>query len=125
MYLHFPTVKHSLKYFLTSTTGVPDFPEFVGAAVVDDIQVGYYDSNIKAAETKQDWMKKLIKKEPQHLRWYADKCLESQLVFRRNIDSLKIRLNQTGGTVVLCLYAWLCIYISGPFHSTGMTGFSQ
>ncbi|XP_028453103.1 major histocompatibility complex class I-related gene protein [Perca flavescens] len=94
-------VKHSLKYFLTASSGVPNFPEFVGAALVDEVQVGYCDSNIKSAEPKQDWMRKLIKDDPQHLEWYALKCLGNQQVFRANIDSLKQRLNQTGGAHIL------------------------
>nr|XP_046273791.1 major histocompatibility complex class I-related gene protein-like [Scatophagus argus] len=95
------TVKHSLKYFLTATSGVPNFPEFVGAATVDDVQVGYCDSNIKTAKPKQDWMRKLLKHDPQHLEWYALKCSGNQQVFRANIDSLKQRLNQSGGVHIL------------------------
>ncbi|XP_067384952.1 major histocompatibility complex class I-related gene protein-like isoform X2 [Channa argus] len=95
------TAKHSLKYFLTATSGVPDFPEFVGAAVVDEVQVGYCDSTIKAAEPKQDWMKKLIKDDPQHLEWYSLKCSGNQQVFRANINSLKQRLNHTDGVHIL------------------------
>lgn len=37
-----------------------NFPEFVDAATVDDIQVGYCDSTIKKAEPKQEWMRKFI-----------------------------------------------------------------
>ncbi|KAL7381350.1 hypothetical protein ABVT39_004544 [Epinephelus coioides] len=95
------TVKHSLKYFLTASSGVPNFPEFVGAAMVDDVQVGYCDSNIKTAEPKQDWMRKIIKADPQHLEWYTLKCFGSQQVFRANLDNLKQRLNQTGGAHIL------------------------
>ncbi|XP_068431086.1 major histocompatibility complex class I-related gene protein-like isoform X2 [Clinocottus analis] len=90
------TVKHSLKYFLTASSGVPNFPEFVGAAVVDGVQVGYCDSNLKTAEPKQDWMRDLMKDDPQHVDWYTLKCLGNQKVFRDNIDGLKRRLNQTG-----------------------------
>ncbi|XP_071356537.1 major histocompatibility complex class I-related gene protein-like isoform X4 [Trachinotus anak] len=94
-------VKHSLKYLLTATSGIPNFPEFVGAAIVNEVQVGYCDSNIKTAEPKQDWMKKLIKLDPQHLEWYALKCLGNQQVFRANIVGLKQRLNQTEGVHIL------------------------
>lgn len=103
-------MKHSLKYFLTATSGVPDFPELVGAAMVDEVQVGYCDSKIKTAEPKQDWMRKLIKDDPQHLQWYAQKCSNNHQVFKANIDSLKQRLNQTGGTVFLCYFACLSLY---------------
>ncbi|XP_072226100.1 major histocompatibility complex class I-related gene protein-like isoform X2 [Leuresthes tenuis] len=94
-------VKHSLKYFITATSGVPDFPEFVGAATVNEVQVGYCDSNIKTAEPKQDWMRKLIKDDPQHLEWYSLKCLGNQQVFRTNIEDLKQRLNRTEGPHIL------------------------
>uniref|UniRef100_A0A3Q3W5N7 Uncharacterized protein n=1 Tax=Mola mola TaxID=94237 RepID=A0A3Q3W5N7_MOLML len=39
--------------------------------MVDDVQVGYGDSNMKVAEAKQDWMRMLIKYEPQNLEWYT------------------------------------------------------
>ncbi|XP_061597612.1 major histocompatibility complex class I-related gene protein-like [Cololabis saira] len=97
----FFAVKHSLKYFLTATSGIPDFPELVGAATVNEIQVGYCDSKIKTAEPKLDWMKKLIKDDPQHLEWYSLKCLQKLQVFKDNIDSLKQRLNHTKGPHIL------------------------
>lgn len=95
------SVKHSLRYFLTATYGVQDFPEFVGAATVDEVQVGYCDSNIKTAKPKQDWMRKLVEGDPNHLEWYSKKCLGSQHTFRGNIDDLKKRLNLTEGPHVL------------------------
>ncbi|XP_028283089.1 major histocompatibility complex class I-related gene protein-like [Parambassis ranga] len=94
-------VKHSLKYFITASSGVPDFPEFVGAAVVNDVQVGYCDSSISRAEPKQEWMKELIKNDPQHLDWYTHKCHGNKEVFMANINGLKQRFNQTGGAHVL------------------------
>ncbi|KAM9384211.1 major histocompatibility complex class I-related gene protein-like isoform 2-T2 [Pholidichthys leucotaenia] len=90
-------VKHSLRYFITASSGIPKFPEFVGAALINDVLVGYCDSNIQRAEPKQDWIKRLIKDDPEHLKWYTDKCLNSQHVFRANIKGLKQRLNQTAG----------------------------
>uniref|UniRef100_A0A3P9BF21 Major histocompatibility complex class I-related gene protein n=1 Tax=Maylandia zebra TaxID=106582 RepID=A0A3P9BF21_9CICH len=91
------SVKHSLKYFITASSGISDFPEFVGAALVDGVLVGYCDSSIRRAEPKLDWMQELIKKDPQHLEWYTQKCSGNQQVFRANINSLKKRLNQTEG----------------------------
>ncbi|XP_037649702.1 major histocompatibility complex class I-related gene protein-like isoform X17 [Sebastes umbrosus] len=90
------TVKHSLKLFSTATSGVPNFPEFVAAAMVDEVLMGYCDSNIKTLELKQDWVRKLAKDEPHHLEWYSQECFDSQQFFRANLDSLKQRLNQTG-----------------------------
>lgn len=94
------TVKHSLKYFITASSGISDFPEFVGAALVDGVLVGYCDSSLRRAEPKLDWMQELVKKDPQHLEWYTQKCSGNQQVFRANINSLKKRLNQTAGTLI-------------------------
>ncbi|KAI3358858.1 hypothetical protein L3Q82_015253, partial [Scortum barcoo] len=34
--------KHSLKFFITVSTGLPNFPQFVGTLLVDDIQTGVH-----------------------------------------------------------------------------------
>uniref|UniRef100_A0A3Q2D2H4 Major histocompatibility complex class I-related gene protein-like n=1 Tax=Cyprinodon variegatus TaxID=28743 RepID=A0A3Q2D2H4_CYPVA len=94
-------VKHSLRYFRTATYGVPGFPEFVGVATVNEVQVGYCDSNIQTAKPKQDWMLKLIEKDPNHLEWYSQKCLLSQHVLRTDVNGLKQRLNLTKGPYIL------------------------
>nr|XP_057903664.1 uncharacterized protein LOC131102177 [Doryrhamphus excisus] len=94
-------VKHSLKYFLTATSGMQNFPEFVGVATVDDVQVGYCDSSIQSAEPKQDWMKKLVQAEPYHLHWYRQKCYGNQKVFREKLEAFSLRLNQSGGSHIL------------------------
>uniref|UniRef100_A0A3P8SZR7 Ig-like domain-containing protein n=1 Tax=Amphiprion percula TaxID=161767 RepID=A0A3P8SZR7_AMPPE len=94
-------VKHSLVFSLTASSGVPDFPEYMGSALVDEVQVGYFDSNTKTAEPKVDWIRKLIKDDPQHLEWYVNKCIEHQHFFKATIDSLVKRLNQTEGAHIL------------------------
>uniref|UniRef100_A0A3P8SXE0 Ig-like domain-containing protein n=1 Tax=Amphiprion percula TaxID=161767 RepID=A0A3P8SXE0_AMPPE len=98
--LLFPPVKHSLLYFLTATSGVPDFPQFMGSALVDDFQVGYCDSNIKMAETKQDW-RKFMKDNPEHLEFYINECYNNQHFFKATIDGLMKRFNQSGGVHIL------------------------
>ncbi|XP_054461561.1 major histocompatibility complex class I-related gene protein-like isoform X2 [Anoplopoma fimbria] len=95
------TVKHSLKYFSTSTSGVPNFPEFVAVAMVDEVQAGYCESNMKTPEPRQDWVRDLIKDDPKQLEWYSLQCIRAQHSFRANIDDLKQRLNQTGGIHIL------------------------
>ncbi|KAM4550850.1 major histocompatibility complex class I-related gene protein-like isoform 2-T3 [Fundulus diaphanus] len=95
------SVKHSLRYFLTATDGVQDFPEFIGAATVDEVQVGYCDSNIKKATPRQDWMRRLMEEDPGHLEWYSQQCLVEQHIFRAYIDNFKQRLNLTQGPYIL------------------------
>ncbi|XP_044027703.1 major histocompatibility complex class I-related gene protein-like [Siniperca chuatsi] len=95
-------VKHTLKYFVTTYSGVPNFPEFVAAALVDDLLVGYCDSNKNIVEPKQDWMKKIFEDDPQHLKFYTEECVENQPNSLKNrMDNLKQLFNQSGGVHVL------------------------
>ncbi|XP_075968833.1 major histocompatibility complex class I-related protein 1-like [Anarhichas minor] len=94
-------VKHSLKYFLTATSGVTNIPEFVGLTMVNEVQMGYYDSNINIMAPKQDWMRDLMKENPQHIEGNAQKCFGIHQFFIAYINDLKQRLNQTGGAHIL------------------------
>ncbi|XP_071376371.1 major histocompatibility complex class I-related gene protein-like [Centroberyx affinis] len=89
-------VTHSLKYFNTASSGVPNFPEFVAVGLVDGVQIGYYDSNTKRAEPKH-WMNKFIADDPQHLEWNTVRCLEAHQLLKAELQTLKQRFNQTGG----------------------------
>ncbi|XP_070777284.1 major histocompatibility complex class I-related gene protein-like [Enoplosus armatus] len=95
-------VKHSLKVFSTASSGVPNLPEFVVAALVDDVLAGYCDSNKKTAEPKQDWVTTLLEDNPQQLEWYTAECVENQPnFFKAKIYDLKQRFNQSGGVHIL------------------------
>uniref|UniRef100_A0A8C6TJS0 MHC class I-like antigen recognition-like domain-containing protein n=1 Tax=Neogobius melanostomus TaxID=47308 RepID=A0A8C6TJS0_9GOBI len=37
------TVTHSLMYFVTSSTQVPNFPQFVAVGYVNGLQITHYD----------------------------------------------------------------------------------
>ncbi|KAM7384773.1 hypothetical protein PAMA_011903 [Pampus argenteus] len=90
-------VTHSLKFFLTASSGLKNFPDFVVVGVVDEIPIGYCNSIIKRAEAKQDWSKKLIEDDPQHLEWYNLECLMSQQIYKYELVNVKQQLNQTEG----------------------------
>ncbi|XP_042292309.1 major histocompatibility complex class I-related gene protein-like [Thunnus maccoyii] len=93
---------HSLKFLFTGSSGVPNFPEFVGVMMVDEVEVVYCDSNIQKAEPKQDWMKNLIEHDPNHLdSIYTAECLASQNFSKDNIISWMQRFNQSGGVHTL------------------------
>ncbi|KAI3358856.1 hypothetical protein L3Q82_015250, partial [Scortum barcoo] len=106
--------KHYMKYFVTASTGVSNFPEFVGALVVDDIQTGYCDSNKKRVETKQDWMRKIFEDDPQHFEHYARECLDFQPNFSKAmIYHLQKRFNQSRGVHIL---QERCLAVSGTMR---------
>ncbi|KAM9823990.1 class I histocompatibility antigen, F10 alpha chain-like [Neosynchiropus ocellatus] len=88
---------HSLRYFTTGSSGVPNFPEFVDVGLVDDVQFIHYDSNSRRAELKQDWMKQVIADDPSYLERNTQRLIGDQQIFKINIGIAKQRFNQTGG----------------------------
>ncbi|RVE66601.1 hypothetical protein OJAV_G00109000 [Oryzias javanicus] len=94
-------VKHSLKFFLTGTSGTINFPEFVGVATVDDVEIGFCDNIKRKAEPKYGWMNQLFEKKPQHLQLFSKKCEDNQHFFKFSIGDFKQRLNQSEESHVL------------------------
>uniref|UniRef100_A0A3Q3FMI3 MHC class I-like antigen recognition-like domain-containing protein n=1 Tax=Labrus bergylta TaxID=56723 RepID=A0A3Q3FMI3_9LABR len=88
---------HSYKFFFTASSEVTNFPEFVAVGMVDDIQIGHYDSNTKRAEPKQDWMKKVTEDEAEYWEWLTQRAVVNQQRFKVDLDTFKQRFNQTGG----------------------------
>lgn len=80
-------MKHSLKYFVTGSSGVPNIPEFMGVVVFNGIQVGYCDSNNKTLKPKQDWAKKILQTNPEQKEWYDHMCFKEQPNFFKNMIS--------------------------------------
>ncbi|XP_055368866.1 major histocompatibility complex class I-related gene protein-like isoform X6 [Betta splendens] len=96
------SVKHSLKYFITASSGVPHFPSFVEVMLVDDALVGYCDSDRKLEELKQEWMQQLLRDEPGQWSWYRKQCWNVlPKVFRDDIETLKQDLNQSTDVHIL------------------------
>ncbi|XP_026155522.1 major histocompatibility complex class I-related gene protein-like [Mastacembelus armatus] len=91
------SVKHSLTYFLTASSGLQTFPEFVGVLMVDGVEMGYCDSDSKTVEPRQDWVRKLAKAYPQQLEWLASRCMVTHERTKVVIKNLDEHFNQTGG----------------------------
>ncbi|XP_047460638.1 major histocompatibility complex class I-related gene protein-like [Mugil cephalus] len=70
------TAKHSLKFYFTASSGVPNLPEFMILVQVDDIWVGYCDGSNKIYEPRQDWMKKILDDNPQIWKWQTEQCFQ-------------------------------------------------
>ncbi|XP_028453772.1 H-2 class I histocompatibility antigen, Q9 alpha chain isoform X2 [Perca flavescens] len=90
-------VTHSLKYFYTASSGVPNFPEYVIVGLVDDVEMFHYDSNTKRAEPKQDWMNRVTEDDPQYWQRNTGNALGTQQAFKVSIENNKQYFNQTGG----------------------------
>ncbi|KAI3358887.1 hypothetical protein L3Q82_015279 [Scortum barcoo] len=96
-------VKHSLKIFVTASTGLPNFPEFVGAKMIDDTLVGYCDSKQKDGGNKTGLDERIFRKiDPQQLEYYTQQCFEIEPnLLKDRIFSVKQSLNQTGDVHIL------------------------
>ncbi|XP_067468066.1 major histocompatibility complex class I-related gene protein-like isoform X2 [Thunnus thynnus] len=99
------SVKHSLTYLLTGSSGLQTFPEFVAVAMVDEVQLGYCDSNITKAEPKPDWAKKFIKDHSQLLVIYTWTCVSLHMILTATIVELNQHFDQAGGVHILQLMA--------------------
>ncbi|KAM9339806.1 major histocompatibility complex class I-related gene protein-like [Symphorus nematophorus] len=95
-------VKHFLEIFFTASSGIPNFPEFVAAAELDGTLVVYCNSSRTTIEPRQDWVKELLDRDPQHLEWYKQQCFQHlPPLFRIQIYLFKQLFYQIGGVHIL------------------------
>ncbi|XP_061755456.1 class I histocompatibility antigen, F10 alpha chain-like isoform X10 [Nerophis ophidion] len=94
-------VIHTLQYFHTASSQVPNFPEYVSVGYVDGVQISHYDSNSRKAEAKQDWMNKITAEDPKYWQIQTEIGVVSELTGKHNLEVLKKRFNQTGGVHIL------------------------
>ena len=108
---------HSLKYFYTASSGIPNFPEFVTVGLVDDVAISHYDSFTNKDTPKQDWMSKFTEDDPQYWQRNTETYVGTQQTFKGNIEIVKQRLNQTGGEFMFhCLKCDFGVDVSYHHH---------
>nr|XP_061820627.1 class I histocompatibility antigen, F10 alpha chain-like [Nerophis lumbriciformis] len=95
-------VIHTLQYFYTASSQVPNFPEYVDVGYVDGVEISYYDSNIRKAESKQDWMNKITAEEPKYWQRETEISVGNEFTAKHNLEVLKKRFNQTGDMDIYC-----------------------
>nr|XP_061825213.1 class I histocompatibility antigen, F10 alpha chain-like [Nerophis lumbriciformis] len=94
-------VIHTLQYFHTASSQVPNFPEFVSVGYVDGVEIIYYDSNIRKAESKQDWMNKITAEDPKYWQRQTEISVGNEFNDKHSLEVLKKRFNQTGGVHIV------------------------
>ncbi|XP_077936869.1 uncharacterized protein LOC120826889 isoform X2 [Gasterosteus aculeatus] len=87
---------HSLKFFFTASSGVPNFPEFVSVGLLDEVEISHYDSDTRRSEPRQDWMIRVTEDDPQFWQRNTELTMGAQQDFRGHIEIAKRRFNQTG-----------------------------
>uniref|UniRef100_A0A673N4T0 MHC class I-like antigen recognition-like domain-containing protein n=1 Tax=Sinocyclocheilus rhinocerous TaxID=307959 RepID=A0A673N4T0_9TELE len=89
--------KHSLtlRYFFAGVSGVIDFPEFTAVGLVDDEQFMYFDSNIKKAVPKTEWIRQ--NEGADYWDRQTQPLIGSHQTFKNNIQVLKEWFNQSAG----------------------------
>ncbi|XP_056431208.1 major histocompatibility complex class I-related gene protein-like [Gadus chalcogrammus] len=95
------SVIHSLQVFDTASSGLSTFPEFVMVAMVDEVQIEYYDSNTQRIITKQDWAGQDYREDPDSLERATENRKGAQQLFKAGMGTLKKRFNQTGGAHII------------------------
>ncbi|KAM9838511.1 major histocompatibility complex class I-related gene protein-like [Aulostomus maculatus] len=90
-------VTHSLKYFYTASSQVPNFPEFVGVGLVNGVETVRFDSNAQKAEARQDWMERITADVPDYWEGETQGFIGAWQDFTSNIEIAKERFNQTKG----------------------------
>uniref|UniRef100_A0A8C1X479 MHC class I-like antigen recognition-like domain-containing protein n=1 Tax=Cyprinus carpio TaxID=7962 RepID=A0A8C1X479_CYPCA len=101
-------------YFYTGVSGINDFPEFTIVGLVDEGQFMYFDSNIKKAVPKTEWIRQNVGAD------YWDRqtqiCIGSHQTYKVDIQTLKGRFNQSTGKLVTNLpthtFSFKCLAIS-------------
>ncbi|XP_041081831.1 major histocompatibility complex class I-related gene protein-like isoform X2 [Polyodon spathula] len=88
-------VTHRLDYLFTATTQNSGLPSVVAVAIVDGVQIEYYDSNIKKVILRQDWIENAL--EPKAWTTHVDDAIEQNYKMERALKMTMVQFNHTKG----------------------------
>ncbi|KAF5891251.1 MHC class I alpha chain, partial [Clarias magur] len=92
---------HILQFIVTGVTPGNSFPEFTSVAQVDGEMFSYYDNDIKRAEPKTEWIKKINDDYPDYWSTQALLYKEWQDTFTNCLNIVMKNFNHTTGFHIL------------------------
>ncbi|XP_015255805.1 PREDICTED: major histocompatibility complex class I-related gene protein-like [Cyprinodon variegatus] len=75
--------------------GIQSLPEYTDVLFVDDIIMFYYDSISEIGEPRQDWVRTIIKEDPQYWEPQMELSKQCHLSMKATAESFKLPANQT------------------------------
>ncbi|XP_058022399.1 major histocompatibility complex class I-related gene protein-like isoform X1 [Ahaetulla prasina] len=102
----FGASSHSLKYFYFSIADPKQGQlHFVSVGYMDDQILDHYDSHTRKVQPRVSWMEKVGKEDPQYWERETQIARGREETFRRNLENLRSRYNQSEG-----LHTWQLMY---------------
>lgn len=95
-----PTVKHSMRFYFTLCSGLPNLPEFTIVGDFEEVRMGYYDSSMKAPEARHDWLRKLMEEDPEHWQRIVLDSMRYQQLLQGETEGFKQNSSQTAGELL-------------------------
>ncbi|XP_029369846.1 major histocompatibility complex class I-related gene protein-like [Echeneis naucrates] len=90
-----------LRLFTVASSGISNFPEFFGSALINGIEVVSCDSDRKKVEVKQDRAKEVF----ENIDWFSEQCEGLPQLFKAIMYRTMGVFNQTGGVHILQMIA--------------------
>ncbi|XP_056255264.1 major histocompatibility complex class I-related gene protein-like [Seriola aureovittata] len=95
------TVKHSLRFHAMISSGNPNIPDYMAAANFEEVEMAYYDSNMKTPEPRHALMRILIEIDRHDWEGISKDGINHEHLLRVQTDSFKQHSNQTGGVHII------------------------
>ncbi|XP_038870427.1 major histocompatibility complex class I-related gene protein-like isoform X2 [Salvelinus namaycush] len=103
VFLSLPTVSSvALKYFYRALSQSTGLPEFSAVAYLDEEPIYSYDSSTKEVVARQEWVKEAV--DPDFWGRSTHILMETENVFKDNMNTARARFNQTSALVLQKLY---------------------